>query len=646
MINNNSTLFNGITGMHLLVLVLSLVMFAGLVIYLALGVESRKRITGISFFIAVIGGIFFYSSYYVEMAAVNSESPMMAILPTLIAVGRMFVGVNGPMEQIVGIAQGLLKVPLEVCTFFYWLVHFLAYYSMASAAILALGEGMVRRLRLLLNMVSDIELIYGVNDTSLAIGRVLSEKRGTQVVFVGKASEEQRNAIRHMKSILLEEKWAQKPGKELLKKLSVKKGRGRLALSALSEDINSNLTFALDLRDCLKKNGIKPHQTSLVLLGQEELDGATLLAKGERYGYGFVKVFECEELVARLLMQKFPLCDVMAFDDDGRAKNDLNVLIYGFGRTGQEILRKIISNGQFEGSTLHVHVFDPQNDIRAGFFKERYATMLEQYDVSFHPYAAQSAESYNFVREHAKELDYIVVAVGVERESREIANELLALLKRAGNLLPIARCSRSGVIYQRLEGEAESYYLQDAEFIYGGAMDEIAKQINHHYLGNQGSADQNWMNCDYYSRMSSRASADYLSALFKKLGIKDKNDLNPKTLENLAKSEHQRWCAFHYSMEFCGMSREEWNKRAEDYVSKLEAWRQSGEGDAPRLSVGKDMVLRHHACLIDWDALDELSERENELRQRTGNPKTVDYKEMDREAVLTVLEIKKSISKS
>ena len=91
------------------------------------------------------------------------------------------------------------------------------------------------------------------------------------------------------------------------------------------------------------------------------------------------------------------------------------------------------------------------------------------------------------------------------------------------------------------------------------------------------------------------------------------------------------------------MSLEEWNERAQDYVSRLEAWKQTGEGDAPRLAVGKDMVLRHHACLIDWDALDELSERENELRQRTGNPKMVDYKEMDREAVLTVLEVISSI---
>ena len=180
----------GSSFMHILILILSLFLFVGLVIYLALEPESRKRITGIAFFISVVGGTIFYSCYYVDEALKSSESPFMAILPTLIAVGRMFVGVNGPFDGVVAAVKSSFKLSQNIATFFYWLIHFLAYYSMASAAILAHGEGVVRRIRFWLNMIRDIELIYGVNDTSIGIGKNLSEKKGTQVIYVGKAKED------------------------------------------------------------------------------------------------------------------------------------------------------------------------------------------------------------------------------------------------------------------------------------------------------------------------------------------------------------------------------------------------------------------------------------------------------------------------
>ncbi len=630
---------------HLLLLILSLVLFVGMVIYLALEPNSRKKITGIAFFITVVGGTFFYSCYYVDEAIKNGENALLSILPTLIAVGRMFVGVNGPFDGVVGSVISSYGFSKDVSTFFYWLVHFLAYYSMASAAILALGEGVIQRIRFWLNMIRDIELIYGVNDTSLGIGRNLAEKKGTQVIFVGKAREDQRQAIKRMKGIILDEKWAENPGKKLLKMLSVKPGRGKLTLSALSEDISANLSFSLALRDSLKERGIKPAQTALVLLGQEELDGATLQAKGSYYGYGSVKVFECAELLARLLMQKYPVCNAVEFDEVGKATNNLNVLLLGFGKTGQEVLRKIIASGQFEGSTMHVQVFDPACDTHGGFFRERYKTMLAQYDIEFVSSTAQSAAVYGYVRTHAKDINYVVVAVGSDKEGREIALELEALLKKAGKALPIYRCSRTGIVCHRADGDTESYSLEDAEYIYGGYMDELAKKINHHYCGDKGSIEGNWQNCDYYSRMSSRASADCLSALFKRLGVKNKSDLTGEVFENISKTEHLRWCAFHYSMEFKPMDREEWDMRALKYKKDFEKWSETGEGDKPRFKAGKDMAQRLHACLVTWDELDELSDRENSFRSQLGETETIDYKEKDREAVETVLEVITETSK-
>ena len=75
------------------------------------------------------------------------------------------------------------------------------------------------------------------------------------------------------------------------------------------------------------------------------------------------------------------------------------------------------------------------------------------------------------------------------------------------------------------------------------------------------------------------------------------------------------------------MTREEYDHRAETYSRQLAA------GEKP-LRIGKNMAERTHACLIGWEELVELSEREAGI---TG--KTVDYQAMDTENVLIVPEL-------
>ena len=109
--------------------------------------------------------------------------------------------------------------------------------------------------------------------------------------------------------------------------------------------------------------------------------------------------------------------------------------------------------------------------------------------------------------------------------------------------------------------------------------------------------------------------AEYMAKIMEK-------EITDEMLENLAKSEHHRWCAFHYSMGYSSMSDEVKNKRAKMY-----------EQDKS-VRITKDTVNKLHACLIPWDDLDELSDYENALTGRN-----VDYKQSDRDNIITVMKI-------
>ena len=139
------------------------------------------------------------------------------------------------------------------------------------------------------------------------------------------------------------------------------------------------------------------------------------------------------------------------------------------------------------------------------------------------------------------------------------------------------------------------------------------------------------MVCDYFSRMSSRASADFTHAMLRAAGKTREQvaagdwDLTAEMLENLSRTEHLRWCAFHYCMGFHTMTDAEFDSRAQEYRHQVA---QNGKAT---IRIGKNMEQRTHACLVDWDELDTLSRKENAITDQNK-----DYKALDRANVQAI----------
>ena len=131
--------------------------------------------------------------------------------------------------------------------------------------------------------------------------------------------------------------------------------------------------------------------------------------------------------------------------------------------------------------------------------------------------------------------------------------------------------------------------------------------------------------------MSCRASADYLFSLFERLDLGNIDELPADLMDTLARSEHLRWCAFHYSMEYEHMDEKCWDERALLYLKDIA---EKGKSD---IRISKDSTSKQHACLVGWDELDILSKKENDV---TGGK--IDYKRMDYDNIIAVFDIYKS----
>ena len=406
--------------------------------------------------------------------------------------------------------------------------------------------------------------------------------------------------------------------------------RGReLTVYALSKDPAANISYAEKLLESLQKRGISPEKTRLVILCQEDRAIQKLQVTPERYGFGFVAAINEAELAARVLVRSFPPYRHMEFDADAKATTDFRVLIVGFGLTAQAVLRQITMNSQFEGSTYHAAVFAPDCQRVDGYFASSYASLLDNYDIQFFPNDARSRVMTQYINEHGKDLRYVAICTGSEKTNREIAEDLCSHFSRHNLDIPVYECSRQSVKAYAGDGTvSQQHPLYQPHLLNMRQLDLLAMALNHQYQQQPDRTPlQTWLECDYFSRQSSRASADFAEAMVYASGKEDPAQwsLTDAQLLNLSKTEHLRWCAFHYCMGFYPMRDEEFDHRAAEYT------RQLAENGKVTIRITKNMVGRSHACLIPWEELPKLDKKEEAVTGRKVN-----YQNMDTQNVLMI----------
>ena len=615
---------------------LSTCLFAALIIYIAKHPHKRTLPLNIAFIIMFFGGMLIYGycnyertlSKNVSIGDKNFEwtgDPHAkyfrlpyVVIRSVMDVGTMFYGRD---HSDVFYKLEIAKKPWAVLIF--WLVHLIAFYTAATALIIRFGKDLLRWIRRHSASIDKIILIFGVNEASLALGRNLSEQEHLMLVYIDeKFSEDDGNLIRELGGVAYSDKDALNASQKFLKRVRVMQAVIKVKLYALSSDHDRNVNYARYLLNSLKDFNIKPEQSELVLLGVDEFRGMNFINSEDAYGYGDVISFDELAISARVLINKYPVCNAIKFDENAKALEDVNALIVGFGRIGHEVLRKIIANSQFYGSKFKAVIYDPNFNRRDGFFRSQYPNMFANYDIEFEPQDGRGSKFFEFLNQNAAKLNYIVICIKDRNMARDIALKTIDRLNALGfNNKSVYTCDYKSIRkYSQNVQECETNYIYDSELIYSGELDAYAKELNNKYCGgSEQDINENWKKCDYYSRMNSRAAVDYLMPLIKNLNLKT---LSKKQRENLAHSEHMRWCAFQYTFGFKAMEREEFIKRVKDFKA------------GAKIKTSRDMQAKKHICLVDWDELDNISRLENSITQGSVN-----YKEFDRQNVDMILKI-------
>ena len=160
--------------MLITMILISTAVFLALIKYSAQKPERRGSLVGAMFMLAAVGGLILYSQIY-SVNVTNPATLFNSILQTLISVGRMFAGVNDYKGIPAQYAEN------KVWMIIYWMIHFFAYYSMASAVIILLGKNVIKWSRFLIMRFRKLEIIYGVSDGTVTFGSALAKDSATDM---------------------------------------------------------------------------------------------------------------------------------------------------------------------------------------------------------------------------------------------------------------------------------------------------------------------------------------------------------------------------------------------------------------------------------------------------------------------------------
>lgn len=600
-----------------LVVSLTIAIFLILFINVAISPKVAKILLGFTGAVAFIGGLFFYGSVFATGGAITSLS----VVQTCYITCLQFLG-ESPYE----IMQAFMEESTDFHQFIMTALCFCGVFTTAGTAIAAIGSKFLRKLRVRARFATPLAIITPLNNETLSFARELIQERHHLVVFVEEAPDPaSQEAAEALGCLVRTDEASLKGNRAFLKSIGVRKGMRKVSLYALSSDQFANRQYARDLLHAMQQQELHPHQTGLTIFANEDSTDNSVLCVADDYSFGTLMCISQEQMAARLLLQKSPIWDAMTFDENGRATCDFHALVIGSGKVGQAVVKQIVMNGQFAGSQFRLTIFDPNYQSVVGKLRYECGALFDEYDIEPHHFDARSFQMYAFLQENREKLRYIVVCTGNETRNLEIAHQLNHYLETHRCELPIHICSRKG-LQQITSTDVQRWGIYSCQVLCSDAIDRKAMLLNNIYCGGTAATvQQTWDECNYFNRMSSRASADYAPAFLKMCGldaVPTGQWYTPEQMENMAISEHERWCAFHYCMGFRTMTEDEFHQRCRIYLEE------KALDPKTKYRISKDVPARIHRCLIPWEELDALSAAENAV---TGGK--VDYKQMDRDNV-------------
>ncbi|MBM7606354.1 Cu/Ag efflux protein CusF [Metabacillus crassostreae] len=338
------------------------------------------------------------------------------------------------------------------------------------------------------------------------------------------------------------------------------------------------------------------------------------------------------ELIARQLFNQHPIYkhhEEKALQQDS---SPYHLLIIGFGLTGQQIALQAIQRGHFfNKQPLAITIVDTHAKAISQTWKEAYPRLQEMASFQFIEQDVEAEDIGKLIEE--QNLPITSIYISLDSDEKDILQGMR--VHQRFKKIPIYIKLQRDQFFAKWLHEEEAFHhiyqfgaLEDVlteEIVIQEQLDKMANLI-HDMYADKTAQSKSWEKLSHFEKQSNRALMNHYEAKLFLLGYEaaeetpEKESISEriftnevrKKLEQLAIVEHRRWNAFHYS--------NGWDAYPLKHVTKTNH---------------KDAENKLHACLVEWDDLDKISE----IRD-------IDFKQYDRDTILQLYDLTEKMGKA
>ncbi len=527
------------------------------------------------------------------------EAPILHVFKSLVfslgtTIQFFSVGADLTLASSVLSAHGILSETIGVIYSAYFTLVYLIAPILTLGFILSFFKNLTATIKYYLCHYRTIIYLSALNEKSLALAKDALDKyypTKVLVVFCGvdaNCSDLDKEKARRLGAVLL---------KKDINSIGLKKSR-KLARKFyfIASNECDNLKSALELiNNCLKVDNVNVKESEFYVFSANA-GSEMLLDSADKGNMKVRRVNESRNFVYSL-MDSYPIFDRYVQSEETKK---LNVLICGFEKLGQELLKTLVWCGQMIGYELNVHVIS-QGENSIAVFQGLAPEILEMnakrikgepyYNLTFYDGVDVSDSSFVETIQKVGEITTAYCCLGDDDLNIETAKKLSVFTKRCANntgaclplILSIVNSPAKAKTFIENGGlKDEQGEVIDIKFV--GDTDSIAKIDFVEFTEFEKEAFEchmRWSNVtsaqsdvlkfeqtEYYRRASTAET----------LHMKLKSKLNIQeiaTIEEIKELEHKRWSAF---------------MRSEGFV----------------YGAKKDFTAKTHPKLIPYDELSEF----------------------------------------
>lgn len=570
-----------------------------------------------------------FGVYFVGYHAHGDNSVVINAILAILSTVEMIV----MKSDIGGIAESCRESSLYM--FLFGLAHMMAIVLIATTVLSIWGKRLITTLLLRIYRHKRSYIFFDVNSEAMTLAGDLLRNDPNRVVIFVSSDQSHIHRIEEMGAYYINPTGSRNKigGSSLFTNIISSNSE----LFYISNDESLNINGALHMLSML--NTLSPDKLSVaeesidlhIRIDSEDIYQIFEEARGAQSVNLNFSIFNEADIIATQLIRDYPPVKYIDVDTgSAAATKDYEVMMIGFGKNGRAMLRKTIEFGQFVGSRYHAIVVDKAIKQKIGSFNATYPAITKNYDIEAVEDYASSDTFFNLLVERSATLKQIIISLADDslnvRRAIEIHKILAANGRKDIDIIVVTRSNENfdyihnsrnfssiHCIGRNRDIYTESIIVNDAL-----AVEAIATH-NHYNAKRPVEKQESWRTLASHKQQSNISVSLHIPTKLALMGLDD-NSLkrfatkdeyisflrsNKDRYDNLARTEHLRWNAFHFTRGW-------------------QLWQPCPENSAGR-DTG-DKVRKLHICLVDWDSLSALDIHQG---QKEGTYQGYDYDNSD-----------------